>query len=56
MSREAVEAAILDAYRHGAKVRVHGDMVLVQGTSRGITIQMWVNRATGTLEPADPVP
>ncbi len=56
MSLEAVKAAVEDAYRHGRKVSVQGDRVLVEGTSQGITIQMWVNKVTLTIETAYPVP
>ena len=53
--QQAIEAAVREAYRFGAKAAVQGDRVLIQGTSGGMTIQMWVNLVTETIETAYPV-
>ncbi|NJL29551.1 MAG: hypothetical protein HC897_17525 [Thermoanaerobaculia bacterium] len=55
MSREAVEKAVRFAYRFGEKVGSQGERVIVRGTFDGITIEMWVNTATKTIETAYPV-
>lgn len=52
---EGAKAATLEAYKYGEKVAVNGDRVLVRGYSQGLTIDMWVNRATNVIETAYPV-
>jgi YD repeat-containing protein len=54
-SRRTVESAVREAYRNAKVVRAQGDRVLMEGTSRGETVQMWYNRATETIETAYPV-
>lgn len=55
MNEKGIERAIREAYRYGEKIGIQGDRVLMRGTSGGMTIEMWVNRATGMIETAYPV-
>ncbi len=55
MNAKGIERAIREAYRYGEKIGSQADRVLMQGTSGGMTIEMWVNRATGIIETAYPV-
>ena len=55
MSEKGIQRAIREAYRYGEKIGSQGDRVLMRGSSGGLTIEMWVNRATGTIETAYPV-
>jgi len=55
MSRTQVERAVRQAYRFGKKVGSQGDRALVRGQHDGLTIEMWVNRVTKTIETAYPV-
>jgi RHS repeat-associated protein len=55
MSERGVERAIREAYRFGQRVGGDGDRILMQGRSGGLTIEMWVNRSTRTIETAYPV-
>lgn len=55
MNSKGIERAIREAYRYGEKIGSQGDRVLMQGSSGGMTIEMWVNRATGMIETAYPV-
>lgn len=56
MSAAQVERAVRQAYRFaGDRLATQGDRVLVQGQGGGLTIRMWVNRATKTIETAYPV-
>jgi len=55
MSERGIERAIREAYRYGQRVGGEGDRILMQGTSRGLTIEMWVNRGTRMIETAYPV-
>jgi uncharacterized protein RhaS with RHS repeats len=55
MNSKGIERAIREAYRYGEKIGSQGDRVLMQGMSGGMTIEMWVNRATGMIETAYPV-
>jgi RHS repeat-associated protein len=55
MNAKGIERAIREAYRYGEKIGSQGDRVLMQGTSSGMTIEMWVNRARGMIETAYPV-
>jgi hypothetical protein len=44
-----------EAYRYGEKLGSQGERVFMEGdTEAGMTIQMWVNRATKTIETACP--
>jgi RHS repeat-associated protein len=55
MNARQVERAVREAYRLGEKVGSQGERVLMRGQSAGLTIEMWVNRATKTIETAYPV-
>jgi RHS repeat-associated protein len=55
MSQKGIERAIREAYRYGQRVGGEGDRILMRGTSGGMTIEMWLNRATGAIETAYPV-
>jgi RHS repeat-associated protein len=54
MSDKAIESAIREAYKNGSKLATQGERVLVEGKSGSLTIQMWVNKATQTIETAWP--
>jgi hypothetical protein len=54
MSDKAIEGAVREAYKNGAKLATQGERVLVEGKSGSLTIQMWVNKATKTIEAAWP--
>jgi hypothetical protein len=54
MSEAQIERAVREAYRFGEKVATQGDRVLMQGQSGGLTIEMWVNKSTRTIETAYP--
>ncbi|HEU4886918.1 MAG TPA: hypothetical protein VFV49_03455 [Thermoanaerobaculia bacterium] len=55
MSERQIERAIREAYRNGRTVSTQGDTVRVLGQSNGLTIEMWVNKATRIIESAYPV-
>jgi len=55
MTLRQIEGSVREAYRYGSKLMTQGDRVLVEGVGRGLRIQMWVNRATRTVETAYPV-
>ncbi|WP_198524665.1 RHS repeat-associated core domain-containing protein [Paenibacillus phocaensis] len=55
MSKSQIEKAIQNAYSKSKKIQTQGDRVLVRGESNGITIEMWVNTKTKTIETAYPV-
>ncbi|HEV2147523.1 MAG TPA: RHS repeat-associated core domain-containing protein [Longimicrobiaceae bacterium] len=56
MSARAVERVVRQAYRNaGDKLASQGERVLLQGEYGGLTIQMWINRATKRIETAYPV-
>jgi hypothetical protein len=54
MNAEQVESAVRTAYRFGEKIKTQGDNVLIRGESDGLTIEMWVNKVTKTIETAYP--
>lgn len=54
-SERQIESAILAAYRSGKRVITQGNRVKVKGDSHGMTIEMWVNMETKTIETAYPV-
>lgn len=55
MSAEAIERAVREAYHYGQKLGSQGERVFVEGvTEAGMTIQMWVNKATKMIETAWP--
>jgi Bacterial EndoU nuclease len=55
MNARGIQRAIREAYRYGTKIGSQGDRVLMRGSSGGLTIEMWLNRATQTIETAYPV-
>ena len=56
MSKQAIEAAVREAYRFGAKAgAIEGDRVLIEGFGGGLRIEMWINVVTETIETAYPV-
>jgi hypothetical protein len=52
-----VGIAIRDAYRNvHSKLQTQGDRILLRGaSSRGLEIEMWLNKATSTIETAYPI-
>lgn len=55
MTPDAIKAAVRAAYQSASKVAVHGDIVILRGQGGGLTIEMVVNRATGSMITAYPV-
>jgi hypothetical protein len=56
MNEKGIERAIREAYQSSTKVGVQGtDRVLLRGEGRGLTIEMWFNKATRVIETAYPV-
>lgn len=55
LSLERVKQIVKGAYRNAKKVATQGDRLLLQGTSHGWTVEMWVNTETKVLETAYPV-
>lgn len=55
MTNSQVESAIRQAYRFSSRVRTQDERTLVRGSASGLTIEMWVNRATGSIVTAYPV-
>lgn len=53
-SEKKIEGSIRQAYRYGQKKLTQGDRIFVEGTGGGRKIQMWVNKATKTVESAWP--
>jgi hypothetical protein len=54
-TREQREAAIREAYRNSKVAGAsQGDRVVLEGQGGGRTIQMWLNKATKTIESAWP--
>jgi hypothetical protein len=56
MTEEQIEKAVRSAYKNVVnKLHTQGDRVLLQGISdSGIQIEMWLNKATKTIETAYP--
>jgi hypothetical protein len=54
MTPEKIESAVRNAYKVCKKLQTQGDRVLVVGTADGLTIEMWVNTSTKTIETAYP--
>jgi hypothetical protein len=54
MTPEKIESAVRNAYKVCKKLQTQGERVLVVGTADGLTIEMWVNVATKTIETAYP--
>ena len=56
LNQQGVMAAVQQAYGSATKVAVQGDRVLLSGTTKtGMTVEMWLNKATNTIETAYPV-
>jgi RHS repeat-associated protein len=56
MGEKGIMQAIRQAYENGNKVGVQGtDRVMLRGQGGGLTIEMWFNKATRTIETAYPV-
>jgi len=56
MNDKGIMRAIRGAYESGTKVGVQGaDRVLLRGQGGGLTIEMWFNKVTNTIETAYPV-
>jgi len=56
MTRQQVQKMVVNAYRNvHTKLLTQGDRILLRGESNGITIEMWINKATKTIETAYPV-
>jgi hypothetical protein len=56
LNQEGVSAAIRQAYGTATKISVQGDRMLLEGTSKtGLTVRMWLNKATNTIETAYPL-
>jgi hypothetical protein len=54
MSEGQIERTIREAYKYGEKIETQGNRVLVRGQSGGLTIDMWVNKSSRTIETAYP--
>ena len=58
MTDRQIKKAILEAYSKAKRIRTQsGDSnkVLVRGQADGMTIEMWVNKATKLIETAYPI-
>ena len=54
MDPAAIEATIRAAYAVCSKVQTQGDRVKLVGVANGLTLEMWLNLTTKTLESAYP--
>jgi hypothetical protein len=54
-TRQQVENTVRQAYRTAERILSQEERVLVRGSANGITVEMWVNKATKTIETAYPV-
>ncbi|MFE9116556.1 FG-GAP-like repeat-containing protein [Streptomyces sp. NPDC007172] len=50
-----IEKAVLNAYRFGRSVKTQGSRIQLQGTTDGLMIEMWFDRATNLIETAYPI-
>ncbi len=56
LSNDQVQRLVRDAYKNvSKKLHTQGDRIKVRGSSGGYTIDMWINRATNTIETAYPI-
>ncbi|RIE03934.1 polymorphic toxin-type HINT domain-containing protein [Cohnella faecalis] len=55
MNEAQVEKTVRAAYKNGSRLQTQGDRVLVRGEANGITVEMWVNTKTKTIETAYPI-
>ncbi len=54
MTPQKIESVVRNAYKVCKKLQTQGERVLVVGTADGLTIEMWVNTTTKTIETAYP--
>ena len=54
-SATTVEKAIKMAYKYGTKVKTQSDRVLIMGDAYNVTIELWLNTKTKTIETAYPI-
>jgi uncharacterized protein RhaS with RHS repeats len=55
LSNDQIENLVRDAYKNvSKKIKTQGDRMLLEGKSGGHTIEMWINKATNTIETAYP--
>lgn len=56
MNARQIERAVKNAYKNvHTKLKTQGDRMLIRGDSNGTTIEMWINKATKTIETAYPI-
>ncbi len=56
MTKDQVHKMVRSAYRNvHKKLLTQGDRILLRGSSNGTTIEMWLNKATKTIETAYPI-
>ena len=55
LTPDAIKAAVRAAYQGASKYAVNGDTVILRGQGGGLTIEMVINRVTGTMITAYPV-
>ena len=55
MGATQIERAIYQAYRVAKRMSSQGDRILIRGVADNLTIEMWLNTATKTIETAYPV-
>jgi ribosomal protein S2 len=54
MTPQKIENVVRNAYKVCKKLQTQGERVLVVGTADGLTIEMWINTTTKTIETAYP--
>lgn len=56
MNAKGIESAMREAYSGARKIGTQGaDRLVLEGKGAGLTIEMWFNKATNTIETAYPV-
>ncbi|MCP4540705.1 MAG: EndoU domain-containing protein [Chloroflexi bacterium] len=55
MRERQIERAVREAYRYSSKVGSQLERVVLRGQSDGMTIEIWLNKATKTIETAFPI-
>jgi RHS repeat-associated protein len=55
MSEKQIEITIRDAYRNGKRIQTQDGRALIRGTSNKLTVEMWINLETKTIETAYPI-
>lgn len=53
-TKAQVEKAIKESYKTAKRIKTQGDRILIQGTFKDKTIEMWLNTVTKTIETAYP--